>query len=86
LTLVPRSLNPRQSPAPNLQIDPAGQLIREGVTSDEDALAEIFDKIERSVAEDSLNREAIKKHVVVEPFFGSHLSKEQKARRPSRDE
>ena len=55
LTLVPRSLNPRQSPAPNLQIDPAGQLIREGVTSDEDALAEIFDKIEQSVAEESLN-------------------------------
>ena len=61
LTLVPRSLNPRQSPAPNLQIDPAGQRIREGVTSDVDALAEIFDKIERSVAEDSLTGEAIKK-------------------------
>ena len=61
LTLVARSLKPRQSPAPNLQIDPAGQCIRERVTSDVDALAEIFDKIERSVAEDSLNGEAIKK-------------------------
>jgi hypothetical protein len=86
LTLVPRSLNPRQLPAPNLQTDPAGQRILEGVTSDVDALAEVFDKIERSVAEDSLTGEAIKSHVVVAPFFGCHPSKEQEARRPCRDE
>ena len=83
--LGPKIPEPQAIASPNLQTDPAGQRIL-GVTSDVDALAEVFDKIERSVAEDSLTGEAIKKHVVVEPFFGCHLSKEQKARRPSRDE
>ena len=59
--MVAKSINPRNLPAPNLQINPAGQHIHEDVTSDVDALAEIFDKIEQSVAEESLTGEAIKK-------------------------
>ena len=50
--MVAKSINPRNLPAPNLQINPAGQHIHEDVTSDVDALAEIFDKIEQSVAEE----------------------------------
>ena len=54
--MVEKSINPRRLPAPNLQINPTGQHIHEGVTSDADALAEIFDKIEQSVAEEPLTR------------------------------
>ena len=60
-TVVARSINLRQLPLHNPQIIPAGQHVHEGVTSDVDVLAGIFDKIEQSVAEDFLTGETIKK-------------------------